>query len=268
MTTHLPEKWPHSIREINDLPDEQKSAIYQTLIPDWIYDQFNIDRATLTINGKAAVKTRCPRGSRAMEMSVYHDPNEHDPALYLNMADSFLGQLMVLLIVMNDPDSPRYNVDSDEYGHPTNLGTSGRNLPEEKRALEDGLAPGQIRHGLRGFRRAVPIFEGFVERMGHDLFLIEPLSYHNAIVFERYGFGYTVGRQDMESIHTEFLPGGSLHQRLDNRNIFRHENAWQSIRGRSWAIHDGILSHAFTGFHMYKRIHHHAGVNTFPDGIW
>lgn len=264
----LSDKWPHSIREINDLSDAEKCAIYKTLIPSWIFDQFEIDRETLSINGKTAVKLRCPHGSRAMEISVFHETGNRDPILYLNMADSFLGQLMVLLVVMNDPDSPRFNVDTDEFGHPTNLGTSARNYHEEIRAFEAGLAPGQIRSGLRGFRRAVPVFEEFVGRMGHDLFLIEPLSYHNAIIFERYGFGYTVGRQEMESIHAEFMPGGSLHRRLDNRNIFQRENAWQSIRGRSWAIHDGILEHPFTGFHMYKRIHHDAGVNTFPDGVW
>lgn len=268
MTHPLPDKWPHTIREINDLTDDQKCAIYKTLIPDWIYDQFGIDRETLTINAKSVIKLRCPHGSRAMEMSVFHQPGSRDPALYLNMADSFLGQLMVLLVMMNDPDSPRYNVDIDELGHPTNLGTSSRNHYEEVRAFEAGLAPGQIRSGLRGFRRAVPVFEEFVGRMGHDLFLIEPLSYHNAITFERYGFGYTVGRQEMENIHTQFMPGGSLHQRLDNRNLFRREDAWQSIRGRAWAIHDGILGHPFTGFHMYKRINHHAGVNTFPNGVW
>jgi hypothetical protein len=49
----------------------------------------------------------------------------------------------------------------------------------------------------------VPVFEKFVERMNHDLFLIEPLSYHNAIIFERYGFGYTVGKSEMESINQE-----------------------------------------------------------------
>jgi hypothetical protein len=179
-----------------------------------------------------------------------------------------MSQLMVLLVVVNDPASERYNIDTDQYGHPTNLGTSGRNIPEEIRAFEAGLAPGQIRTGLRGFRKGVPVFEKFVERMGHALFLIEPLSYHNAITFERYGFGYMYGRQEMENIHTEYQPGGALYQRLDGRNIFRQPDAWKSVRGRSWAIHDGILGHPFTGFHMYKRVNLDAGVNTFPDAVW
>lgn len=263
-----PQIWPHSIRGINDLPQKQKTAIYQTLIPDWIYPRFGIDPDTLTIDGVNILKLRCPAGSRAMEMSLYHAPDADDPCLYANLADSFLGQLMVLLIVMNDPDSERFDIDRTEKGKATNLGTSARNVDEEIRAMEAGLAPGQIKHGLRGFRNSVPVFEKFIERMNHDLFLIEPLSYHNAIIFERYGFGYTVGKSEMESIHREFQPGGLLYQRLDNSSPFRTEDAWKSVRGRSWAIHDGILDHSFTGFHMYKRIYRDAGVNTFPDAIW
>lgn len=263
-----PSIWPSSIRGINSLDDNQKIAIYQTLIPDWVLRKFNINPHTFTVNGHSLIELRFPPQSRAMELSLFQFPDDIDPILYINMADSLMNQLMVLLVVMNDPDSPRYYVDQLPDGHTTNLGTSSRNLDEELRALKAGLAPGQIRRGLRGFRDSVPYFERFVDNMHHDLFLIEPLSYHNAVIFERYGFGYTVGRKEMDSINREFQPGGDLHQLLDGSSPFRMPNAWQSITGRSWAIHDGILGHAFTGFHMYKRLFHHANVNTFPDAVW
>jgi len=263
-----PSIWPSSLRGINALDPPQKEAIYFTLIPDWVYTRFGIDPLTHTINGKKVVHLRAPENSRAMELSIFHHPEAEDPVLYLNMADSLLGQLMVLLVVMNDTESRRYDVDRLPDGTPTNLGTSCRNIEAELEAMRDGLAPGQIRRGLRGFRQSVPYFERFVESMHHDMFLIEPLSYHNAIVFERYGFGYTVGRKEMERIHREFQPGGELYTQLDGSTPFRHPDAWRTVRGRSWAIHDGILGHPFTGFHMYKRIYHHANVNTFPDAVW
>jgi len=134
--------------------------------------------------------------------------------------------------------------------------------------LQAGLAPGQVRQGLRAFKQSIPHFEKFVKNMGHALFLIEPLAYHNAIVFERYGFNYIRGYSEMTRIHQEFQPGGSLHARLTADNPFRHPDAWKSIRGRSWAIHDGILGHPFTGFQMYKRVGIHAGINTFPHAEW
>jgi len=42
----------------------------------------------------------------------------------------------------------------------------------------------------------------------------------------------------------------------------------QTVRGRSWAIHDGILGEPFTDIHMYKNIGKFSGVNTFPGWKW
>lgn len=268
MSTPLPAVFPHTIREINELPAAEKLAIYHSLISDWVLDLFQIDPATLTIEGQSVVKVVCPPRSWSMEMSIYHHPSAFEPAIYVHLADSNLGQLMVLLVQISDPTAPRFYVDILPNGTSTNLGTTHRNIPEEIRAMTAGLAPGQVRTGLRGFRQTVPVFEAFVRKMQHDIFMIEPLSYHNAIVFERYGFNYLYGKKDMEQIHQGFLPGGELHQKLDGSTPFRQPDAGQSIRGRSWAIHDGILGHPFTGFQMYKRIEHTSDINTFPDGEW
>jgi acetoin utilization protein AcuC len=134
--------------------------------------------------------------------------------------------------------------------------------------MQAGLAPGQIRAGLRRFKLVLPIFELFVSRMGHDLFLIEPFAYHNAITFERYGFGYIAGRHAMEAINRDFRPGGPLHARLDGSTPFRSYDAWRTVRLRSWAIHDGILGQPLTGLQMVKHLGVHANVHTFPDGDW
>lgn len=262
--------WPSSIREINALPDDTKQAIYSTLLPDWLFTRYGIDRRTLrvAIDEHSSIIFRCPSGSRAMEIIAKRRSTDADPILYLNMADTFNNHLLVLLLVINDPDAPRFNIDVDLNGNPTHFGTASRNIAAEKEALRAGLAPGQIRRGLRVFKEAVPTFETFVARMGHTLFFIEPLSYHNAIIFERYGFNYLRGHKEMISINEQFQPGGLLHEKLSDQNPFRALNAWETIRGRSWAIHDGILGHPFTGFQMYKRIGVDAGVNTFPDSIW
>jgi hypothetical protein len=41
-----------------------------------------------------------------------------------------------------------------------------------------------------------------------------------------------------------------------------------SIRGRSWAMHDGIADQIFTDVTMYKRLQDHAGIDTYPGGVW
>lgn len=260
--------FPSSIREINDLPEDEKLAIYRTLLPEWLYTKYQIDRETLTHNGKPVVRFRCPPRSRALEISTYRCAADIDPMLYLNMVDTFNNQLLVLLVVVNDPDAPRFNIDRDADGNDTHLGTTSRNLHAEEAAMNAGLAPGQVRAGLRVFRNLVPQFEAFVRNMGHDLFLIEPLAYHNAIIFERFGFNYVRGYKEMVRINAEFQPGGELHARLNPSNPFRQPSAWRTVRGRSWAIHDGILGHPFTGFQMYKRLGITAGITTFPDAEW
>lgn len=261
-------RWPGSIREINKLPEAEKEAVYATLLPDWIFRDYHIDPETFAYAGHRVVQFRCPSGSRALELIVRRRATDADPMLYLNMADTFNNQLLVLLIVVNDPYAPRFNTDIDEHGNRTQFGTSGRNIPAEVAAMKAGLAPGQIRRGMRVFKQAVPIFEDFVRNMGHDMFLIEPLAYHNAIVFERYGFAYVRGYREMMEIDKRFHLGGELHRKLDGTTPFRNPQFWKTVRGRSWAIHDGILDHPFTGFQMYKRIGKHAGINTFPDADW
>ena len=134
--------------------------------------------------------------------------------------------------------------------------------------MKAGLTPGQVRHGARLSRRLTTNFEEFVVQLGHDRFHVRPLAYHNAILFERYGFSYALGKGKMEWIQKEFEPGGILFERLDGSTPFRQPGQEKSVRGRSWAIYDGILGEPFTDVRMYKRIGIHAGVSTFPHAAW
>lgn len=260
--------FPNSIRAINDLPEIEKRAIYSTLLPEWLFTEYKIDPQNLTYDGYPVVRFQAKSGTRAVEITVKRHAGDLDPMLYLNMVDTFNNQLLVLLVVVNDPAAPRFNTDIDEYGNKTLFGTASRNIYAEIAALKAGLAPGQVRAGLRVFKHSVPMFEHFVAQMGHDIFFIEPLSYHNAIVFERYGFNYLYGLAEMKRIHEGFQPDGDLYAKLDDSNPFRQKEHWKTVRGRSWAIHDGILGHPFTGFQMYKRLGIHANVQTFPDFSW
>jgi hypothetical protein len=72
----------------------------------------------------------------------------------------------------------------------------------------------------------------------------------------------------MKLLHAGFLPGGTLHARLDGSTLFRQPEAWQTVTGRSWAIHDGISDVPFAGIQMYKRIGQDAGIETFPNASW
>ena len=52
---------------------------------------------------------------------------------------------------------------------------------------------------------------------------------------------------------------------------FRQPEQWRTVRGRAWAIHDGILAAMdarWNDLRMVKQVGKHAGVNTFPDAVY
>ena len=258
---------PYTIGGINLLPDEEKRRIYGDLIPDALLQRFGISRSFVDANGRSLLQCKCAPGNPSVEMSLYHEADFPDPVLYGHLTDTLTGQVHVLLYILNDPNSPRFDVDRLPNGSPTRFGTLTRNLEAERLALESGLAPGQVRRGLRLLTPAIQSFEGFVQELGHDLYFVEPLYYHNAVIFERYGFAYQQGRKLMERIHSGFSVEGEFIGKLDG-SAFRRRGAENSIRLRSWAIHDGIIGEPFTNVTMYKRVGRQAGVSTTGDVGW
>ncbi len=257
---------PSTIGGINLLPEAQKREIYSRVIPQELLDRFNLPpvgshRLQMLLDFKTKP------GATDVEMRLYHETHFPDPILYGHLTDTMNGQVHVLLYILNDPDSPRFNVDIMPDGSSTRFGTLKRNLQAETAAMQAGLAPGQVRRGLRLLAPAILSFENFVASLGHEMYFVEPLYYHNAVIFERYGFTYQMGRRLMERIETGFA-GGELLNKLDGSTPFRQREAARSIRLRSWAIHDGALGEPFTNVTMYKRIGKSAGIATCPSCTW
>ena len=259
----------YSLRQINELPGPTKEGIYRRLLPSQLLQEMGIDPETLCdAQGNPLVSFTCPEDSPLVEIDVRPEAGFPDPLLYLEMSDTRLNQIEVMLLAVNDPSAERFETDRDWQGERTKFGTFRRNIPEEIRAMRAGLAPGQVRKGLRLSRVLIPLFEDFVRRLGHEYYLLEPLAYHNAILLERLGCNYVQGLRRMQWIHLGFQPGGLLHEALDGSTPFRQPDAWRTVRGRSWAIHDGILGEPWHGVKMYKQVGKHAGVDTFPGGAY
>ena len=257
-----------SIAAINKLSDEDKRNIYLRLVPPEIMQQFSLKAGLRGPKGENLYVVNGPNGTNFVELALYHQPDFPDPIVYGHMADTVNGQLRVLLYVMNDPASPRFNVDIMPDGRPSQFGIEIRNLEAEAASLAAGRAPGQVRKGLRRLTAARDVFENFVRSLGHDRYFIEPLYYHNAIIFERYGFTYQSGRQLMERIHKDFGRQGQLRAKLDGSTPFRSTQAAESLRLRSWAIHDGVLGAPFSGVTMYRVIGKPANENSAPGVPW
>ncbi|MBU5636649.1 hypothetical protein KOM00_07860 [Geomonas sp. Red69] len=244
-----------SLYDINRLPAAEKEAIYGRLLPERLLE---------LIRGRGSVEVIAPQGLRFLRLVARRAPEDRDPVFFLELCDTHHGQMELSFCTIADPTAPRFDVDLDQHGKNNLFATLGRNLAEEKRAMDAGLFPNQTRRGLRMFGEFLPLLERFTAALGMQLIVGEPLTYDNAIRYEKYGFDYTVGKRLMQEIDSGFAPGGVLYQRLDGSTPFRRPGMEKSVQGRSWAIHDGILDEPWDEVRIYKTIGVHAGVNTFP----
>lgn len=246
-----------SLREVNRLPAGAKEALYRQLLPPEVFEQLGGEH-------RGELRFICPEGIGLLRIEVRRDPGDRDCLFFLELADTAFGQLELSFCLVNDPDGPRFEIDRDPAGRDNCFGTLRRNLAEELRAMRAGLSPHQVRRGLRLFSPFFQRLDGFAARLGVASIVAEPLSYSNAIRYEAYGFDYLTGKQLMTWIDREFQPGGILFRRLDGSTPFREPGMEKTVRGRSWAIHDGILNQPWDGVKIYKIPGRDAGVRTFP----
>ncbi len=231
------------IQRISELSNPEKEGLYRILIPPSLYHHFGIDPLTLCNDkGGKVVRFFSPQGDRTCLIEVKL-PGMGDPLYSIQLTDSNdYTQIDWDFLIVNDPASPRFNTQMDKQGRDTLFGWASRNIAEEKNAMEAGLFPGQVRKGLKLTQEVILVLESFCRMFDIKSIRLEALFYHNAITYERYGFSYFSRYAQMKRIHDLFQPGGKLFKKLDNSTPFRKPDFAQNIRGRSWAIHDGILS--------------------------
>ncbi len=245
---------PFTIGGINLLPPEEKRKVYARMIPPEMLGMFDLAETLIDRQGHDLLQINAEEGSAVVEIALYHPHDAQDPLLYGQFTDTVNGQIDILFYAINDPASPRFDVDRMPDGRSTMMGAICRNLAAEEQAMQAGLAPGQIRRGLRLLSASLASFREFVRSLGHDIYFAEPLHYHNASIFEKHGFAYQQGRALMEHIHEGFAPGGELVKKMDLSTPFRRPEGINSLRLRSWAIYDGILGEPFTNVIMYQML--------------
>jgi hypothetical protein len=246
----------YSLHDINRLEPPEKEAIYRSLLPERL--------ARLLAEKGGSVNVIAPEGLRLVRIEARLLRQHRDPLFFLELSDTHHRQMELAFCHIADPEAPRFDVDLDLEGRDNLFGTLGRNLAEEQKAMEAGLFPNQTRRGMRMFGEFLPLLERLTRRLGMDLIVAEPLTYDNAIRYEKYGFDYIVGKRLMREIDAGFAPGGVLFRRLDGSSAFRRPGMEKTVLGRSWAIHDGIMDDPWDGVRIYKTVGVHAGVDTFP----
>ncbi|KAF0122054.1 MAG: histone deacetylase [bacterium] len=200
--------------------------------------------------------------------------SDQDCVFFCQISDTIdRTQLCLDFIVLNNPDTERFDTDVDMMGKDTLFGRASRNISEEIGALKAGLFPGQVRRGLGLTGQFINCLEHFARILGIKSIVLDALFYHNAISYERHGFSYFEGFLRMKRIHELFEPGNILHDKLNGSSPFRQAGFHRTIYGRSWAIHDGILNDiddeilegAWFSPKMYKMIDKPRKICTFPN---
>ena len=260
---------PVTLSVLNNLPENPKLRLYRNLLPLQVLADFDINPRTWMNPDKVPqVRLVALKGTSKVKLSAWYGNSPENEFFYLELADNAFNGIDLNFLIANDPFSPKFDIDVDEQGRETHFGTVYRNLKEEENAMQAGLAPGQTRGGLRCSKIVLHHVESFLTMMAHHAFFLEPMTYVSAWLFEKRGFAYVQGHKLMDMIHKEFQPGGTLFKALDGSTPFRQPEQWKTVRGRAWAIHDGILDvidQRWDGLRMVKQIGRHAGVDTFPE---
>lgn len=268
----------YSLSEINALETAEKERIYSRIIPPRIFQLLDVSPDTFCgLDGQRRLRLVAPAGMGLARIEVRSDPADRHTVFFLDIMETHFRQMELSFCIINDPSASRFNVDVDSSGNDNCFATLGRNIPEEIRAMREGLFPNQTSRGLRIFGEFFDLFERFVDALGMEMIVAEPLTYDNAIRYEKYGFDYLNGRRMMLEINREFRPGGVLFNKLDGSTPFRMRGMEKTVHGRSWAIHDGILDEPWEDLSVdkvldepweeikiYKVVGVFAGVTTFP----
>ena len=230
------------IKEINNMPDQVKEGLYRTLIPPSIFMRFQINPLDFcNAEGQRLARFYCSPGDVTTLIEVKLTPEDRDCIFSFQLADT-TDRIKINwdFIIINDPFAERVETDIDKRGCDTLFGTAGRNIEAELRAMELGLWPGQVRQGLSLMPEMMDGVARFSKMLGIKNISLEALFYHNAILYEHYGFTYFEGYKRLKRID-ELFRHGILRELMNGVSPFRRPEMADTVWGRSWAIHDGIL---------------------------
>lgn len=260
---------PIFLHEVSQWDVRWQRILFQVLIPVPLLIEYHIDPVMLTDpQGRPVVFRRLGADQGSFRLELFHSGAALDPMAEIELVDTIFNQIEVVWVALQDPTGPRFDIDVTPAGESTMRGTAARNIAAEEAAMAAGLAPGQIRRGLRSLHWLVERMETLLLCLNQREYVVQPLFYHTAVLFEQFGFSYIQGQQRMVDIAAGFQPGGDLCTKLDGSTPFRKPEGAATLRGRSWAIHDGILDGGWDRMRMIKRLGISAGVCTCPGVPW
>ena len=132
---------PSTIGSINLLAEPEKREIYTRLIPQEILEKFSLPERNST-RLQSILQFNFASGSSSVEIALFHEKKFPDPVLYGHLTDTLAGYIHVLLYIVNDPNSPRFDTDRLSDGTKVSYGSSSRNIKAELAADESRVVTG------------------------------------------------------------------------------------------------------------------------------
>ncbi len=262
-------KEPVALREVTEWDLERQRMLFRILVPLHVLARYHIDPVLGTDPaGNPVFFARQGLAEGSYKFELFHEGGFPEPIAELELADTQFNQIEVVWVTLQDPLAHRYDTDILPGGSSTMRGTVGRNVVAEEGAMMAGLSPGQVRRGLHAFGWLAERIETLMLCLNQHEYVAQPLFYHTAVLFERYGFSYIQGKALMEEVQNGFQPGGEYYARLDESSPFRRRVLADTVRGRSWAIHDGVMGDRWDRVRMVKRLGVQAHISTAPGVIW
>src|SRR5574341_788115 len=100
-----------SLRQINDMPAAERDPWYLSLVPPALCRRFGLDAGACTDpTGRCLARVEPLAKRPTVQISLKHRADALDPVFFLRLNETQYGNLEIRLIVLSDPEGPRFNV--------------------------------------------------------------------------------------------------------------------------------------------------------------
>src|SRR3989304_8746042 len=109
------------IQRINRMSQSEKEGLYPLLFPPSLFKRCEINPLTFTdYEGTRLVRFYCPEREETVMIEMKRRVDDPDPVYSIQVSDGpDFSQLNWDFLVVNDPDSERFNIDIDDQGRDT-----------------------------------------------------------------------------------------------------------------------------------------------------
>ncbi len=240
--------------EINVLPSRVREEIYLRLVPDRLLAVVCLDRHDADgQRGHVPVRIAAPDGAAWARVELRAKPDDRDPALLLDIGH--VGVRRARAVARADQRSVGRRALPSTATRTVSTPCSAPSAATRSRSgapWPPGSPPARCDPGSACWGRCWSRWTTFAGSSGRSSTSWSRSSITRPSSTSDAAAATSSGASAWRQIHQGFQPGGDLHRRLDDSSPFRRRGLERTARGRSWAIHDGVLDDPWQGVKMFR----------------